>query len=96
MAFILRPSHIALVMTLHHFNALNQEKQRRLVLQKGVYLTGRRTRDFTVLLFDVDGFYIEVYFYTATNKVFLIKSFDHTDLLQPYLNTIDIKFLLQD
>ena len=96
MASILRPSIIALVMNLHHFNALNQEKQRRLVLQKGVYLTGRRTRDFTVLLFDVDGFYIEVYFYTATNTVFLIKSFEHTDPLQPYLNSIDIKALLKD
>lgn len=82
-------------MTLHHFNALNQEKQRRWVLQRGVYLCSRTSHDFTVLLFQLDHFYIEVYFYTATNTVFLIKSFDHTDPLHPYLDAIDIAPLLQ-
>ena len=86
----------ALVMTLHHFNALDQEKQRRWVLRKGVYLCSRYSRDFTVLLFDVDGFYIEVYFYTATNTIFLLKSFDQTDPLTPYLHAIDIQSLLKN
>jgi hypothetical protein len=83
-------------MTLHHFNALNQEKQRRWVLKKGVYLSARYSHDFTVLLFGVDGFYIEVYFYTATNTIFLVKSFDQTDGLLPYLQNINIQALLQN
>ena len=77
-------------MTLHHFNALNPEKQRQWVLQQGAYLCCRHTRDFTVLLFQVSHFYIEVFYYTATNTVFLIKSFEDTSELQPYFDGIDI------
>lgn len=77
-------------MTLHHFNALSQEKQRQWVLQQGTYLCCRHSRDFTVLLFQVGPFYIELYYYTATNSVFLIKSFDDPDELQPYFDQIDI------
>lgn len=94
MALVLWLWGIALVMTLHHFNALDQEKQRRWVLENGVYLCSRSSQDFIVLLFGLDGFYIEVFFYTATNRVFLIKSFDQTEALLPYLDRIDIQPLL--
>ena len=82
-------------MTLQHFNALNQEKQRWWVLERGVYLCNRKTRDFTVFLFQLDGFYIEIYFYNADDTVFLIKSFDDMDSLEPYLTQINLTPLLQ-
>ena len=82
-------------MTLLHFNALDQEKQRWWVLHNGVYLCNRKTRDFTVFLFQLDGFYIELYFYNVDNGVFLIKSFDHTNELDPYLDGINLTPLLQ-
>lgn len=82
-------------MTLQHYNAMDQEKQRLWVLHKGVYLCARKTRDFTVFLFALDGFYIEVYFYNANDLIFLIKSFDDTDELEPYLQEINLTPLLQ-
>ena len=82
-------------MTLQHYNAMNQEKQRWWVLHKGVYLTNRKTRDFTVFLFALEAFYIELYFYNANDLVFLIKSFEDTAELEPYLEDINLTPLLQ-
>ena len=82
------------VMTLHHFNALDQDKQRWWVLERGVYLSNRKTDDFTVFLFQLDGFYIEIFFHNENDEVYLIKSFANTDELEPYLEEINLFQLL--
>ncbi|MGV3657601.1 MAG: hypothetical protein ACO1NX_06590, partial [Chitinophagaceae bacterium] len=66
-------------MTLQHYHAMDQEAQRWWVLHNGVYLCNRKTRDFTVFLFALESFYVEMYFYNVNDLVFLIKSFDSTD-----------------
>lgn len=81
-------------MTLQQFNVMDQEKQRWWVLHRGVYLCSRKTRDFTVFLFSLDSFYIEMYFYNANDLVFLIKSFNDTGELEPYLDDINLTPLL--
>ena len=43
-----------------------------------------------VLLYQLRGFYVEVFYDTSTSKVCLIKSFVEPDDLEPYLHKIDI------
>lgn len=81
-------------MTLQHYNAMSLEDQQWWALHKGVYLVNRKTSDFTVYLFALDRFYIELYFYNINDRVFLIKTFDDTAELEPYLEEINLTPLL--
>jgi hypothetical protein len=51
--------------------------------------------DWNVFLFQVDGFYVEVFYERKTQKAVLFKSFDDTDQLEPYLNKIDLLSLMK-
>lgn len=81
-------------MTLHHFKALSQENQRKILLQHGVFLAERRTETFSIMLFELNGIYIELFFLNESDEIFYIKSFDCTDELEPYLTEIDLSQLV--
>jgi len=50
-------------MTLQHFNTLSQHKKHRKLLVNGVWLADRETEDSTVLLFQLDAFYVKIFFF---------------------------------
>ena len=54
----------------------------------------RKSLGVSVLLFQLDGFYIEVFYNTATATVSFIKSFNYMDGIEAYLINIDISDLL--
>ena len=81
-------------MTLLHFNTLNQNKQKETMLERGAFLADRTTEDFITILYQVDGFYVEIIYLRADNKIVLVRSFDSADELQPYLEQIDLSNLL--
>lgn len=81
-------------MTLHHFNALAQDRQRKALLHKGVFLADRLTETFCVYLFQVDKFYVEIFFIRENDEIVWIKSFESTDELEPYLEKINISSIL--
>jgi hypothetical protein len=81
-------------MTLHHFNALSGDKQRKALLHKGVFVAHRETKEFSILLFQLDIFYVEIFFLKESDEIVWIKSFTCTDELEPYLNQIDLSHLL--
>ena len=77
-------------MTLQHFNTLSQHKQHRKLLTNGVWLADRHTEDATVLLFQLDTFYVEVFFTKQGDEIVQSNSFDTTDELDPYLDEIEL------
>ncbi len=83
-------------MTLYNFYALKTEEQRKAVQEKGVYLMSRNEGGIKILLFALDGFYVEVYYDNTIKTILPIRSFRTTELLYPYLNQIDISTLLQN
>jgi hypothetical protein len=81
-------------MTLYHFKALGQDKQRKALLEKGAFIADRMTAGFCIYLFQIDKFYVEIFFIRESDEVVWIKSFESTDELEPYLNNINISSLL--
>jgi hypothetical protein len=77
-------------MTLQHFNTLSQHKQHRNLLVNGVWLADRQTQESTVLLFQLDSFYVEIYFSKPGDEIIQSISFDSVDFLDPYLEDIDL------
>jgi hypothetical protein len=77
-------------MTLTEFNRLNEFQQAEFLLDHGVKVAERIYKDFTIFLYQVNLFYVEVYFHNLFNIIQGFKGFDNITVLDPYLETIDI------
>lgn len=74
--------------TCSDFDQLPEETQTDVIWQAGVLL-GRRTEGFyKIMLFQIDGFYTELWYHTHFNVLIKVASFSDTDLLEPYLSNI--------
>lgn len=78
------------VMKLQQFRSAPPEAQERLVKRRGVFLMERKSLGVSVLLFQLDAFYVEVFYNTATETVSFVKSFEDMDGIEAYLDRIDI------
>jgi hypothetical protein len=81
-------------MTLQQFRSCSKSAQQQIVKHQGIFLLERRSLDWNILLFQVEGFYVEVYYDRKTEKVELLKNFEDTDELEPYLCKIDLVQLM--
>ncbi len=80
-------------MTNYQFNALN-DPQKADAVWDGTYLGDRQDDNHSILLYEVDSFYVEVYYHKEFNNITRFRSFITTDLLEPYLRQIDLLQLL--
>ena len=77
-------------MTLKQFRSCSNYVQQQMIKHQSVFLLERRSLDWNILLFQLDGFYVEVYYERKTQKVEKLKSFDDIEQLEPYLCKIDV------
>ena len=59
--------------------------------KKAVLLADYTKERYTYVLYQLEGFYIEVRYNTMNNEVIGIRSFKNTELLDPYLTAIRIE-----
>lgn len=78
-------------MTCKQYNNLGETDQEFILWARGVVLGQRVENIYMYVLFQVDGFYIEVQFHKPTATVTTFLTFEDTDLLEPYLEQIDIE-----
>jgi len=78
------------VMTLQHFRALEPHKQNRKLIAEGVCIADRKREEVQALLFQVDNFYVEVFFLHGEDEVLFTRCFEDTEELEPYLQDIDV------
>lgn len=81
------------IMTFEQFKALPKDIQRNVVKHCGVFLFGRQGVGVNVMLYQVEGFYVEIYFDDKMSEATRIKSFDDTVYLEPYLRRVDVSEL---
>ena len=77
-----------------HFNEflqLNETEQVELLWYNGEQIGRRKEDDYLILLYQVEGFYVEVFYHRKNRVIKKYLSFDCSDRrLQPYLEKIDI------
>lgn len=83
-------------MTHQHFSALSKLSQQEVVLKEGIFIADRLCGSFLVVLYQVDTFYVEIFYLRSNYTIFLLKSFTSTDLLEPYLQHIDVVELVNN
>ena len=81
-------------LNLYHFQQLTGDQQSFVVEQYGVCICARDGNDCKILLYQVEGFYVEVYFNVKLQTIRELKSFNSTDDLQPYLEQITLSGVL--
>jgi hypothetical protein len=77
-------------LTLYQFKALSGFEQAEAVWT-GTLLAHREEGFFRILLYQVDSFYVEVYYHKAGNVLSSFRPFTTTKLLEPYLQDINIE-----
>jgi len=80
-------------MTLQQFMSLPGEVQMNTISNNGVYLGKRKAGNHVVFLYQIDSFYIEVFYHRQKNKVTKLRSFRSTAILEPYLRQVSLKHL---
>ena len=78
------------LMTITEFKLLDKDHQLAYTFEKGIYLMERKSRSFLVILFEVDRFYVETFSLRENGEVLMIRSSEATDILDFYLEKIDI------
>jgi hypothetical protein len=81
-------------MKLSDFILLNEEEKKQAVLHEGVLISKRAAPASFIFLFQVQDFYVEARFNSASKDIEEFRMFGHTSLLQPYLDSICIDDLL--
>jgi hypothetical protein len=79
-------------MTYSQFITLNYKAQATRVWD-GVFLGDRRVRDNYILLYELGGFYVEVYYSMTLHQIVRIRPFKVTTLLGPYLDQMTFESL---
>jgi hypothetical protein len=80
-------------MKLTEFNLMDEIGQAEALLNYGVLVAERIYKSFTIFLYQVNQFYVEVYFNNNFSMIQGFRAFESTSALEPYLEEIDITSL---
>ena len=77
-------------MNVFDFHRLSEKQQLDTLENSGVFIAERDGAFYNIKLYQIEGFYVELYFHTHFNVVVNINCFTNTDCLDPYLESIDL------
>ncbi len=77
-------------MDLRQFKGLDESVQISVIWNNGVHVATRDDNVYQYLLYQLDGFYVEVWYHIELEVIHRFISFDNMDRLDPYLREMDI------
>lgn len=77
-------------MTEKQFNKLDKEKKYILIYEESVFQMCRYEEKICYLLYQHEGFYIEVEYHLELNKITSVQTFSSVKWLEPYLELIPL------
>lgn len=80
-------------LSLIQFMDLPQELQFEALHKNGVYVGKRKNNEQSIVLFQLHGFYVEVYYKHYRKEIDRLITSDTTEILQPYLDQINVRDL---
>ena len=80
--------------TFYEFNALSKNEKVEVLCECSVFLCERPHPAFRIVLYQINNFYVEVKYDTTNNSILEFQVFINTKLLDPYLEQIDISYIL--
>lgn len=81
-------------MTLFDFSRLHDREKISLLYEYGVYIGKRKTSGTTIVLYQFEGYYAEIFYHTYRRQIERISCFAGTAKLDPYLREINLEHLV--
>jgi hypothetical protein len=81
-------------MTLYDFTLLQDREKATLLYKHGVYIGKRKIGSVSIILYQFEGFYAEVFYRTYRRHIETISCFAGTARLDPYLTEINVGHLV--
>jgi hypothetical protein len=78
-------------MSLYEYNDLDELEQFEYLCDNGLFVADRVEGEYFIKLYQVDGFYIEIYRHIEHNVIKRMRSFVNTDQLALYIDKLDLK-----
>jgi hypothetical protein len=82
-------------MTMPEFYILSYNEKIDLLYKEGVYIGKQKERHLTKVLYQLDSFYVEIYYKKYRQFINQVKCFTGTDRLDPYLLQIDVEDIIK-
>lgn len=79
-------------MTLLDFQVLTMQEQINVLYQQGVYIGKRKAEKLTVLILQLDSFYVEVFYKKYRIEITRLRCSASTKMLDPYLAQIEVEY----
>jgi hypothetical protein len=77
-------------MTLYEFQTLQEGVKLEILRREGCYIGKRKELGCKVLMFQLEGFYVEIFYRKHRYHIERLRCLNSTVFLEPYLNQIDI------
>jgi hypothetical protein len=77
-------------MDIRDFNFMDGMAKTEVLASRGVYLAERHDGCYRISLYQVCGFYVEIYYHKTRFFYICIRSFEDASELYPYMEDIDI------
>ncbi len=81
-------------MTLCEFSILPDTEKAALLYEQGVYIGKHRLRGTVVLLYQLEGFYVEIYYRQYRRSIEHMAVFADAAKIDPYLTEINVEHLV--
>jgi hypothetical protein len=81
-------------MKLSDFEWLSKGEQITVLYREGVYIGKKKIGQYTGLMFQLESFYVEIIYADYRKVIFKIRCSDYTTILEPYLEQIDVEYLV--
>jgi hypothetical protein len=81
-------------MKLADFKSLSRDEQVTILYQEGVYIGKKKVEKLTVLLYQLESFYVELFYSSYRRSIQKLRVTDSTFILDPYLEQIEIEYLV--
>ena len=82
-------------MTIEEFVNETEKEKLDFLQREGAYIGKRQIDDRTAILFQLGSFYVEVIYRDYRKETELINVSSNLDLLKPYLDQVDVEWLMK-
>lgn len=82
------------VMKMLEFKLLPREEQIAIIYQEAVYIGKQKGKRFTRLLFQLESFYVEIFYSSYRKSIYEMHYSGSTIILEPYLEQIAVEDLV--
>jgi hypothetical protein len=92
--WLVLPQSLIFLMNQFDFSLLEENEQLDVLFKDGVYIGKRKEADRSILLYQLEGFYVEVYYLKHRSCIVKLKCFRSTLFLDPYLVDFPVNHLI--